>query len=114
MSGRWVRRASRRNEEAAASAGARLTAGPTGIAEATDEAARPLAARELRGVYDALLGAYGEQQWWPTAATEGPAQRLEICLGAILTQNTAWKGAERSLQQLRAAEVREEIGRAHV
>ena len=108
MSGRWVRRASKRAEEAAARGaaphdGARLQAGPTGIVEATNEAARPFSARELREVYDALLGAYGEQQWWPTAATEGGEQRLEICLGAILTQNTSWRGAAAALANLRAA-----------
>ena len=108
MSGRWVRRASKRAEEAAARGaalhdGARLQAGPTGIVEATNEAARPYSARELREVYAALLATYGEQQWWPTAATEGPAQRLEICLGAILTQNTSWRGAAAALANLRAA-----------
>ena len=119
MSGRWVRRAAQRTEEAARGEvrapsraeqrGARLTAGPTGIVRAIDEVARPLSARELRGVYKALLATYGAQQWWPTAASEGAAsggtgQRLEICLGAILTQNTSWRGAAAALANLRAAD----------
>ena len=125
MSGRWVRRAAERTEEAAylarngeprpapraerrAGEGARLTAGPTGLDEPGvrgDHAPlpKPYTARELRRVYDALLAMHGEQQWWPTASTEGPAQRLEICLGAILVQNTSWRGAATALANLGAA-----------
>lgn len=54
-------------------------------------------------MYEALLAVYGEQQWWPAAATEGPARRLEICLGAILVQNTSWRGAAAALARLHAA-----------
>ncbi len=127
MSGRWVRRAAQRTENAADAArgevrppsraerrteqsGARLTAGPTGLGDPEvhgEHAAPPppYDAGELRGVHAALLTHYGEQQWWPTAATEGPEQRLEICLGAILTQNTSWRGAAAALANLRAAGV---------
>ena len=59
--------------------------------------------RTLDAVYGALVGEYGPQQWWPVGPGDGPAQRLEICLGAILTQNTAWRGAASSLERLRAA-----------
>ena len=105
MSGRWVRRAAQRTADATErgeTGGARLTAGPTGL----DDSAytKPYTPRELRRVQATLLTMYGEQQWWPTAATEGVAQRLEICLGAILTQNTSWKGAEMALANLRAAD----------
>ena len=128
MSGRWVRRAAERTEEAAYAAangearpppraerradkqGGRLQAGPTGLGDPTvrgEHAAPPppYSSSELREVYDALLATYGEQQWWPTAATEGAEQRLEICLGAILTQNTSWRGAASALANLRAAGV---------
>ena len=129
MSGRWVRRAAQRTEDAAylaangvprplsredrraaagTASGARLQPGPTGLEDATvrgEHAAppKPLAARELKRLYGALLAQYGEQQWWPTAATEGPEQRLEICLGAILVQNTSWRGAATALANLREA-----------
>ena len=59
--------------------------------------------RALAAVYSALLREYGPQQWWPAGSADGPARRLEICLGAILTQNTAWRGAAASLERLRAA-----------
>ena len=81
-----------------------LQAGRTGL-EDREAQARPPSFDELAGIYDALLEAYGEQQWWPTAATEGPAQRLEICLGAILTQNTSWRGAAAALANLNDAGV---------
>ncbi len=66
-------------------------------------AARPASRRTLDAVYGALLAEYGPQQWWPVGPGDGPAQRLEICLGAILTQNTAWRGAAAALERLRAA-----------
>jgi hypothetical protein len=82
--------------------GGRLQTGPTGR---EGRARSPLRRRptrtQLRAVYRALLAAYGEQQWWPTAAADGEDARLEICLGAILTQNTAWRGAAAALDNLR-------------
>ena len=72
------------------------------------EGARPLepfTALELRAVYDSLFEAYGPQEWWPAAAVDGPARRLEICLGAILVQNTWWDGAEEAVANLRAVGV---------
>ena len=50
----------------------------------------------LRAMYDRLAEAYGPQHWWPA---ETP---LEVTIGAYLTQNTSWKGVERSLANLRA------------
>jgi endonuclease-3 related protein len=48
-------------------------------------------------MHDLLAEAYGPQHWWP-------AQTLfEVILGAYLTQNTAWKAVERSLDNLRRA-----------
>ena len=68
---------------------------------------------------DALLAAYGPQGWWPLLSHAGsnptstgrltgyhpsdftfprnPEEQFEICLGAILTQNTAWTNVERAL-----------------
>ena len=48
-------------------------------------------------MHDRLAEAYGPQHWWPAKS------RLEVILGAYLTQNTAWKAVERSLGNLRAA-----------
>ena len=53
------------------------------------------AAAALRAMYERLLEAYGPQRWWPA---ETP---LEVTLGAYLTQNTSWRGVERSLANLR-------------
>ncbi len=64
------------------------------------ELERTIDRARLDGIYAALLEAYGPQQWWPHADEDG---RFEICLGAILTQNTAWTSAARALQNLRAA-----------
>ena len=48
-------------------------------------------------MHDHLAAAYGPQHWWPAET------RFEMILGAYLTQNTAWKAVERSLENLRAA-----------
>jgi len=55
------------------------------------------AAKRLRRMHDLLAQSYGPQHWWPA---ETP---FEVILGAYLTQNTAWKAVERSLENLRAA-----------
>jgi len=54
--------------------------------------------QRLGKFFDALLGAYGPQHWWP-----GHAGPTEIIIGAILTQNTSWKNVEKAIAQLRAA-----------
>jgi len=46
-------------------------------------------------VYKRLLRRYGHAGWWPG---ETP---FEICLGAILTQNTSWRNVEKALTALR-------------
>jgi endonuclease III related protein len=52
-------------------------------------------ALSLKQYYTHLLGELGPQHWWPGRT------RLEVILGAILTQNTAWTNAARALQNLR-------------
>ena len=47
-------------------------------------------------VYDLLLARYGPAGWWPGESD------FEVCVGAILTQNTAWANVERTLSRLRA------------
>jgi len=49
----------------------------------------------LKKLYSLLLKAYGKQNWWPA---ETP---FEVCVGAILTQNTAWKNVERAIGNLK-------------
>ncbi len=49
-------------------------------------------------MHDQLVAAYGPQSWWPAKTP------FEVILGAYLTQNTSWKGVERSLANLRRAE----------
>ena len=48
-------------------------------------------------MHEQLALAYGPQHWWPAKTP------FEVILGAYLTQNTAWKAVERSLDNLRAA-----------
>jgi endonuclease III related protein len=54
---------------------------------------------ELASIYDRLLRAQGHSGWWPGQTS------FEVCLGAILTQNTAWTNAEKALRALEAAGV---------
>ena len=48
-------------------------------------------------VYSRLRSAWGHAGWWPG---ETP---FEVCVGAILVQNTAWTNVEKALGNLRAA-----------
>ncbi len=52
---------------------------------------------DLRELYERLLRAYGPQNWWPA---ETP---FEVVVGAILTQNTAWRNVERAIENLKRA-----------
>jgi endonuclease III related protein len=55
--------------------------------------------RRLLRLYDRLHRRYGPQRWWPARS------RFEVVVGAILTQNAAWRNAERAITRLRAAGV---------
>jgi endonuclease III related protein len=76
-------------------------------------------------LHDELRAAYGPQGWWPIPGRAGQAgfdahgyhpgiydeprdgaDRFEVIMGAILTQNTAWKNVEIALANLRAAGLR--------
>lgn len=50
-------------------------------------------------VYNDLLKDIGPQKWWPISGTFKPP-KFEVCIGAILTQNTNWKNVEKALQNL--------------
>ncbi|MEO1750893.1 endonuclease III domain-containing protein [Thiofaba sp. EF100] len=51
----------------------------------------------LLEAYRRLDDAWGPQHWWPGES------RLEIMVGAVLTQNTAWSNVERAIANLKAA-----------
>lgn len=53
--------------------------------------------RQLRAIYQRLFTTHGPQQWWPG---DSP---FEIMVGAILTQNTAWKNVEKAIANLKVA-----------
>jgi endonuclease III related protein len=50
---------------------------------------------DLRRIYARLLARFGHAGWWPGRSA------LEICIGAILTQNTSWANVEKAIAELR-------------
>ena len=68
---------------------------------------------EVDQIYTLLLKAYGKQGWWPVydskkksseygaGAPRDNNDRFEIIIGAILTQNVAWKNVEKALGALK-------------
>jgi len=79
-------------------------------------------AADLTEIYELLLKEYGEQGWWPVNGTYSPSfkkrkrtekERFEICIGAILAQNTSWKNVVQALGNLRNANAlsREGVGK---
>lgn len=66
----------------------------------------------MHNVYKILFKEYGPQGWWPVngkysrndfSIPGNRKERFEIILGAILTQNTSWKNAEKAIANLRKA-----------
>lgn len=51
----------------------------------------------LREIFNRLLDRFGPLDWWPA---ETP---FEVCVGAILTQNTAWTNVEKAITALKQA-----------
>jgi endonuclease-3 related protein len=51
----------------------------------------------LQNIYVRLHAHYGPQQWWPADSL------WEIMVGAVLTQNTAWRNVEYALANLKRA-----------
>ena len=51
----------------------------------------------IRKYYHTLFSAWGRQHWWPAQS------RLEMIVGAYLTQNTSWTNVEKALGNLRKA-----------
>ncbi len=64
----------------------------------------------LDQLYHSLLLKYGYQGWWPITGVgyhpkdysfpRNDRERFEICVGAILTQNTSWTNVEKALNNL--------------
>lgn len=54
-------------------------------------------AATLQRAYELMLSQQGHQQWWPGDTP------FEICVGAILVQNTNWGNVERALNNLKKA-----------
>lgn len=52
---------------------------------------------KLMQIYNCLLDHFGPRGWWPADS------RLEVIIGAILTQAVAWKNVEKSINNLKAA-----------
>jgi endonuclease-3 related protein len=66
----------------------------------------------LMKIYSTLLKEHGPQRWWPCRT----ANRFEICVGAILTQNTSWTNVEKAIDNLikaRCLDARK-IARMHI
>jgi endonuclease-3 related protein len=64
--------------------------------------------RALRRLHERLLAAYGPQRWWPA---DSP---FEVMVGAVLTQNTAWRNVERAIANLQAAQALTPSAIAHL
>ncbi|MBK1734587.1 endonuclease [Halorhodospira abdelmalekii] len=50
----------------------------------------------LEALLEQLVAYHGQLHWWPAQST------FEILMGAVLTQNTAWRNVEHAIAQLRA------------
>ena len=57
-----------------------------------------MSSAKLMQIYELLYKRYGPQNWWPGDG------RLEITIGAILTQNTNWTNVEKAITNLKAAD----------
>jgi endonuclease-3 related protein len=51
----------------------------------------------LLSFYKEMHARFGHRNWWPG---ESP---LEVCVGAVLTQNTAWRNVVKAIDNLKAA-----------
>jgi endonuclease-3 related protein len=50
---------------------------------------------DLLKIYELLQGHFGDLHWWPA---DSP---FEVMVGAVLTQNTAWKNVEKAISALK-------------
>ncbi len=54
-------------------------------------------------MYKAMHERFGHQDWWPARVESDDGGKFEICVGAILTQNTNWTNVEKALNNLHDA-----------
>lgn len=59
----------------------------------------PVKKQILLEMYDRLFEAFGPRHWWPAES------EFEVVVGAILTQNTAWRNVEKSITHLKTHNV---------
>ncbi len=64
-------------------------------AECQKELENSLLDTSLLKIYFLLYDVFGPQHWWPGES------KLEVVVGAILTQNTNWKNVERAINRLK-------------
>ncbi len=55
-------------------------------------------AERIAAIYAKLNRAFGSHAWWPAQSA------FEVLVGAVLTQNTAWRNVEKALANLRAVQ----------
>jgi endonuclease-3 related protein len=53
----------------------------------------------LMDIYHRMSERFGARFWWPAETA------FEVCVGAILTQNTAWTNVEKAIMALKQAEI---------
>lgn len=70
--------------------------------------------KKLKEIYQKLMILHGPQGWWPVKGSyhkrnfnypRNNDECFEICVGAILTQNTAWTNVEMAIENLRRAKL---------
>lgn len=61
---------------------------------------------KILDIYEILLESYGHQNWWPGDSA------WEICVGAVLTQNTNWQNVEKAIINLKAGGLIAEQGKS--
>lgn len=96
----------RRTAATAAPSQASLAAGPRTEPATLKKGLPQLDAPRLERLIGALGDAYGAQDWWPGQTP------FEVCIGAILVQNTNWNNAALAIEALRSHDLLQSEGLA--
>jgi endonuclease-3 related protein len=76
----------------------------TPLAARYDAATMSRASESLMELYEAMRARWGHRAWWPSrAGADTPEGKLEIAVGAVLTQNTNWRNVEKAVENLRGS-----------
>ncbi|MDD5644167.1 MAG: endonuclease III domain-containing protein [bacterium] len=54
---------------------------------------------DIADMYNAMYDYFGHRRWWPADTP------FEICVGALLTQNTSWKNVEKAIANMKKKKV---------